>query len=624
MQAKIDQNYRRSLLAVLDDGSFTTQPVLANPITKRLLVSAVVTSNNTGIGNTIPGGTPGSVLFLDVGSTLAEDNPNFFYNPSTVSFGIGTNTPNATLTVDGSVHFDLGGDATGDIFYRDAGGFLAPLGIGTAGQILTVAGGLPSWQTPGTGSAGYTTIQDNGTPLTQRSTMNFVNYFDITDVASVTTININTAQLGADTTLISTLETNLDLANISGQINLATQVTGQLSATNIDITNLESTLDLGNISGQIDLTTQVTGLLDASNIDESSLDLANIGGLLDLTSQVTGELPLANGGTGENLSDPGYDAVMVWDDTTNAVRFANLSGLSYDSGSNTLTSNGSGGGLFSSGSTNRLGINITDADPSLAYVKPMKFGNDLVVLTRVTKNSGNFKVRVYSRNSDGGYTETVIADIPTSNGIGTGVMSVSISKELDNSKLYVSKVSRSAGGGVQPVPMDIAIDEYDSSYSLVTTYTGQTLNSLFNSDVSSGFFVNGSSVYISLDNFRPGTVPKHWNRWTISGASLTSVTDTNLVKGDDSPAFSDGTNAWFSEGGSVSHFTYSGISFTFIGTSNFPTSTIGVNLTTSTSTDSYQGVEIVSSGTKIGWFINVSRPLGSDTDYMYEYNIYDF
>ena len=254
----------------------------------------------------------------------------------------------------------------------------------------------------------------------------------------------------------------------------------------------------------------------------------------------------------------------------------------------------------------------------------MKFGNDLVVLTRVTKNSGNFKVRVYSRNSDGGYTETVIADIPTSNGIGTGVMSVSISKELDNSKLYVSKVSRSAGGGVQPVPMDIAIDEYDSSYSLVTTYTGQTLNSLFNSDVSSGFFVNGSSVYISLDNFRPGTVPKHWNRWTISGASLTSVTDTNLVKGDDSPAFSDGTNAWFSEGGSVSHFTYSGISFTFIGTSNFPTSTIGVNLTTSTSTDSYQGVEIVSSGTKIGWFINVSRPLGSDTDYMYEYNIYDF
>jgi len=340
MQAKIDQNYRRSLLAVLDDGSFTTQPVLANPITKRLLVSAVVTSNNTGIGNTIPGGTPGSVLFLDVGSTLAEDNPNFFYNPSTVSFGIGTNTPNATLTVDGSVHFDLGGDATGDIFYRDAGGFLAPLGIGTAGQILTVAGGLPSWQTPGTGSAGYTTIQDNGTPLTQRSTMNFVNYFDITDVASVTTININTAQLGADTTLISTLETNLDLANISGQINLATQVTGTLSATNIDITDLESTLDLANIAGQIDLTTQVTGLLDASNIDESSLDLANIGGLLDLTSQVTGELPLANGGTGENLSDPGYDAVMVWDDTTNAVRFANLSGLSYDSGSNTLTSNG--------------------------------------------------------------------------------------------------------------------------------------------------------------------------------------------------------------------------------------------------------------------------------------------
>jgi len=40
---------------------------------------------------------------------------------------------------------DLGSDSTGDILYRNSGGDLARLGIGSAGQVLTVATGLPSW-----------------------------------------------------------------------------------------------------------------------------------------------------------------------------------------------------------------------------------------------------------------------------------------------------------------------------------------------------------------------------------------------------------------------------------------------------------------------------------------------
>ena len=37
--------------------------------------------------------------------------------------------------------------ATGDIIYRNNSGVLAKLAIGSAGQLLTVAGGLPSWAT---------------------------------------------------------------------------------------------------------------------------------------------------------------------------------------------------------------------------------------------------------------------------------------------------------------------------------------------------------------------------------------------------------------------------------------------------------------------------------------------
>lgn len=39
----------------------------------------------------------------------------------------------------------LGSDATGDIYYRDSNGLLTRLPIGIAGQLLTIASGLPSW-----------------------------------------------------------------------------------------------------------------------------------------------------------------------------------------------------------------------------------------------------------------------------------------------------------------------------------------------------------------------------------------------------------------------------------------------------------------------------------------------
>lgn len=483
MQAKIDQNYRRSLLAVLDDGSFTTQPVLANPITKRLLVSAVVTSNNTGIGNTIPGGTPGSVLFLDIGSTLAEDNPNFFYDPATVSFGIGTNTPDATLNVNGTVHLDLGGDATGDIFYRDAGGFLTPLGIGTTGQVLSVSGGLPSWVAATSLVSGYNTIQDGGAPITQRSTMNFVNYFNVTDVASVTTININTSELGADTTLISTLETNLDLANISGQVNLATQVTGQLSATNIDITNLESTLDLGNIAGLLDLSTQVTGLLSPTNIDiaalEPLLDLGNIGGLLDLSTQVTGVLNLANGGTGASLSDPGYDAAWVWDNTTNTTRLANLSGLSYDSGSNTLTSTGGGGNkliqdmtVYSSSSTSTSWRTMyTESIPG----GTLGTNNSIrVTLLNALINSNGSNINWSIRVSYGGTVLTTLTTTPGS------------ANSLNETFSFTSLISANGSTSAQVATSTItpATQQYTSPQNIQNIVIGSSLiNSAINQDL---------------------------------------------------------------------------------------------------------------------------------------------
>lgn len=81
---------------------------------------------------------------------------------------IGTNTTdtltNKTITsstdVLGGVTMTLGSDATGDIYYRSAGGVLTRLPIGGTSTILTVAGGLPSWAAaPGGGN-----VSNSGTP----------------------------------------------------------------------------------------------------------------------------------------------------------------------------------------------------------------------------------------------------------------------------------------------------------------------------------------------------------------------------------------------------------------------------------------------------------------------------
>jgi len=66
---------------------------------------------------------------------------------------VGTTDPQTlsikTLT---SPVINVTSDATGDIYYRSAGGLFTRLGIGSSSQVLTVAGGLPSWAAAGSGT----------------------------------------------------------------------------------------------------------------------------------------------------------------------------------------------------------------------------------------------------------------------------------------------------------------------------------------------------------------------------------------------------------------------------------------------------------------------------------------
>ncbi len=52
--------------------------------------------------------------------------------------------------------FDDGTDATGDIHYLDSSGNFTKLAIGSTGNVLTVASGLPAWAVPSGGGGGLT------------------------------------------------------------------------------------------------------------------------------------------------------------------------------------------------------------------------------------------------------------------------------------------------------------------------------------------------------------------------------------------------------------------------------------------------------------------------------------
>jgi hypothetical protein len=109
---------------------------------------------------TLPSLTAGSALFSN-GSTIAQDNTNFFWDDSNNRFGLLTNTPTRTL------------DANGDVRLRGAI-YNSANSSGTSGQVLTSQGtGAFTWTTPSTG-------------ITGSGTVNTIPYFSTTTALSST------------------------------------------------------------------------------------------------------------------------------------------------------------------------------------------------------------------------------------------------------------------------------------------------------------------------------------------------------------------------------------------------------------------------------------------------------
>lgn len=91
--------------------------------------------------------------------TPTAPNPDTFALLGAAQVFLSKTFTSSTNTL-GGVTMGLGSDATGDLYYRNSGGLLTRLAIGSASNILTVTGGLPAWAAAPAASlvAGTTTI----------------------------------------------------------------------------------------------------------------------------------------------------------------------------------------------------------------------------------------------------------------------------------------------------------------------------------------------------------------------------------------------------------------------------------------------------------------------------------
>ena len=118
-----------------------------------------------------------------------------------MSFSNSPITTSGTMTMSGTLDVDNGGTGfssytVGDILYADGTASLKKLAIGSAGQVLKVSSGVPSWQNDNNSGGTVTSItlgadSGSGTAITTSGTFTFSGGTNVTTSVSGTTVTIN-------------------------------------------------------------------------------------------------------------------------------------------------------------------------------------------------------------------------------------------------------------------------------------------------------------------------------------------------------------------------------------------------------------------------------------------------
>jgi hypothetical protein len=308
----------------------------------------------------------------------------------------------ATTATSATTATNLAGGASGNVPYQTGAGATSFLATGANGQVLTLAGGVPSWATPTTGTV--TSVSGTGAVSGITLTGTVTSSGSLTlggtlDLSAPPTIGNTTPNTGAFTTLTVNDNTTLGSSN-ADTVTFNARVNSEFTPAT------DNTYDLGRTGHEwrdlyIDGTANIDSLIaDTADINAGTIDNTSIGATTAAaakvtTLDVTSTLAL-NGDTGvsgyvitsNGASAPTWQAnangLTITDDTTTNSSFyltftsASTGNINTANVSSTKLQFNPSNGLFSLGGTSAITVPVgTDAQrPGTPAAGMFRFNDD--------------------------------------------------------------------------------------------------------------------------------------------------------------------------------------------------------------------------------------------------------
>ena len=253
--------------------------------------------------------------------------------------GIGA-TPSGSniLTVSGGVKMDLGSDAPGDLYRRNSSGVLERIPIGIANQVLTVSGGLPTWQNSSSGADNWgsqVVVKDSS--LVNWGTT--ANPLGIRGYGAASNGQVPSKATGGITWITPGTVTNFSAGDLSPLFTTSEATTTTTPALTFTLSNAGAHTYFGNATGS-SATPSFTSNAALTKTDDTNVTLT-LGGspntslleAVSLTLGWTGQLSVSRGGTGAStltgiLQGNGTSAVTAITNSSTVGQVLRVTGTS--------------------------------------------------------------------------------------------------------------------------------------------------------------------------------------------------------------------------------------------------------------------------------------------------------
>jgi hypothetical protein len=462
--------------------------IAASQITSGTIDSARLSGSYSGITGL------GTLLDLTVTNTIT----------GSVSGNAGTATTAGKAT-------NIAGGAAGSVPYQSALDTTAFLAAGSNGQVLTLAGGIPSWATPTTGTVtsvgGTGTVSGISLSGTVTTTGNLT-LGGTLDLSAPPAIGGTTANTVRGTTITATTKfvgPFFDAANSAGGALRNSGGTSQLSwgAGGGDNLSLSVSTNINGANAQIDISPTGTGHVHMKPTGTGAIEIAptNLGTInnmsigattastgkfttIDFSSTLAvsgatgsaGQVLTSNGASAPTWTTPVAYATVTDDTTTNAVRYPLFADQTTGNLATTLVSStkynfNPSSGLLTATGFSGSGANLTSlpAGQLSGTIPSGVLGNSSLYIgtTSIALNRSSSAQSLTGVNIDGS------AGSATTAGTATNATNVAITDDTSTAaEMYLSWVTTSTGN--LPIKVSSTKLKFNPSTGVLTATGGVT------------------------------------------------------------------------------------------------------------------------------------------------------